>query len=95
MLSLGGIDDSVETWSALFMLRNHALNQKLDHYYKIRGNDLLPKAFALRLSEKIHYAAPVVRIEQDAHQVKAIFLHGGSYQSLTGDYLVCAVPFSV
>lgn len=96
LLSLGGIDDRAETWSTLFMLRNQALNRKLERYYKIRGgNDLLPKAFAARLSEKIHYAAPVVRIEQGAQGVKTVFLHAGSYQTLTGDYLVCAVPFSV
>jgi monoamine oxidase len=78
------------------MLRNQALNQKLNRYYKIRGgNDLLPKAFAARLTEKIHYAAPVVRIEQSAQGVKAVFLQGSSYQTLTGDYLVCAVPFTV
>ena len=29
LLSLGGIDDRLETWAALFMLRNHGLNQKL------------------------------------------------------------------
>ena len=96
LLSLGGIDDRVETWSTLFMLRNQALNQKLNHYYKIRGgNDLLPKAFAIRLSEKIHYAAPVVRIEQDTLGVKAVFLNAGVHHALTGDYLICAVPFSV
>ncbi len=96
LLSVGGVDDRAETWSTLFMLRNQALNQKLNRYYKIRGgNDLLPKAFAARLTEKIHYAAPVVRIEQSAQGVKAVFLQGSSYQTLTGDYLVCAVPFTV
>ena len=96
LLSLGGIDDRAETWSALFMLRNHALNQKLNRYDKIRGGtDLLPKAFAARLTEKIHYASPVVRIEQSAKVVKAVFRHAGSYQTLTGGYLICAVPFSV
>jgi len=96
LLSLGGIDDRIETWSTLFMLRNQALNQKLNQYYKIRGgNDLLPKAFANRLSEKIHYAAPVVRIEQSAKGVIAVFLHAGSHHTLTGDYLICAVPFTV
>ncbi|HEX9423269.1 MAG TPA: NAD(P)/FAD-dependent oxidoreductase [Pyrinomonadaceae bacterium] len=96
LLSLGGIDDRVETWSTLFMLRNHALNQKLNRYYKIRGgSDLLPKAFAVRLSEKIHYAAPVVRIEHGAQGVKAVFLNAGTYHTLAGDYLVCAVPFAV
>ena len=96
LLSLGGIDDRVETWSALFMLRNHALNRKLNRYHKIRGGtDLLPKAFAARLTEKIHYASPVVRIGQSAEVVKAVFRHAGSYQTLTGGYLICAVPFSV
>jgi monoamine oxidase len=96
LLSLGGIDDRVETWATLFMLRNQALNRKLDRYYKIRGgNDLLPRAFAARLSDKIHYAVPVVRIEHSAQGVKAVFLRAGAYHTLTGDYLVCAVPFSV
>jgi monoamine oxidase len=96
LLSLGGIDDRVETWSTLFMLRNHALNRKLTEYYKIRGGtDLLPKAFASRLSEKIRYATAVVKIEQHAQGVKATFQQAGAYQTLTGDYLICAVPFSV
>jgi monoamine oxidase len=96
LLSLGGVDDRIETWSALFMLRNQALNQKLTQYYKIRGGtDLLPKAFAARLAEKIHYAAPVVRIEHDAQGVKAVFLHSDSYHTMAGDHLVCAVPFTV
>jgi monoamine oxidase len=96
LLSLGGIDDRVETWSTLFMLRNQALNQKFTRYYKIRGGtDLLPMAFASRLSEKIHYATPVVKIEQNAQGVKATFQQAGSYRTLTGNYLICAVPFSV
>jgi monoamine oxidase len=78
------------------MLRNQALNQKLTQYYKIRGGtDLLPKAFAAQLAEKIHYAAPVVRIEQNPQGIKAVFLRAGSHHTATGDYLVCAVPFTV
>jgi monoamine oxidase len=96
LLSLGGIDDRIERWSALFMLRNQALNQKLTRYYKIRGgNDLLPKAFAAHLVEKIHYGAPVVRIEHHANGVKAVFLRAGSYHTVTGDRMICAVPFTV
>jgi monoamine oxidase len=96
LLSLGGIDDRVETWSTLLMLRNQALNQKLNQYYKIRGGtDLLPKAFAGRLAEKINYAAPVVRIEQSVQDVKAVFRRAGRSHTLTGDYLICAVPFTV
>jgi monoamine oxidase len=96
LLSLGGIDDWLEPRAALLMLRNHALNQKLTQYYKIHGGtDLLPKAFASRLSEKIHYATPVVKIEQHARGVTARFLQAGSYHARTGDYLICTVPFSV
>jgi monoamine oxidase len=96
LLSVGNIDDRMETWSALFMLRNQALNRKLTQYSKIRGgNDLLPKAFASRLSEKIDYGAAVRKIEQHAQGVKATFQQAGAYHTLTGDYLICAVPFSV
>jgi monoamine oxidase len=96
LLSLGGIDDRVEAWSTLFMLRNYALNKELNQYFKIRGGtDLLPKAFADRLSEKILYAVPVVRIEQSAYGVKAVFQRAGAYHTLAGDYLVCAIPFTV
>lgn len=96
LLSLGGIDDRVEPWSTLFMLRNQALNRRFERYYKIRGgNDLLPKSFASRLSEKIHYAAPVVRIEQTKQNVTAVFLKGTSRHKITGDYLICAVPFTL
>ena len=96
LLSLGGIDDRLETWAALFMLRYRALEQKLKQYYKIRGGtDLLPRAFASRLSEKIHYATPVVQIEHHARGVTARFLQAGSFHALTADYLICAIPFSV
>lgn len=96
LLSLGGIDDRADTWSTLFMLRNQALNLDLKSYSRIRGGtDLLPKAFAARLADKIRYGAPVVRIEHDARGVKAIFRSAGSLQTITGDHLICAVPFSV
>ncbi len=96
LLSVGGTDDRLEPRAALLMLRNYALNQKLKQYHKIRGGtDLLPKAFASRLSEKIQYASPVVKIEQHAWGATARFLQEGSYHALTGDYLICTVPFSV
>ena len=96
LLSLGGHDDRADPRSTLFMLRNQALNQKFSQYFKIRGgSDLLPKAFATALSEKINYAAPVVRVEQHAQGVKTIFMRAGTYHTLRGDYLICAVPFSV
>ena len=36
-----------------------------------------------------------MRIEQHTQGVKAIFRQAGAYHTLTGDYLICAVPFSV
>jgi monoamine oxidase len=59
------------------------------------GTDLFPKAFAQRLADKIYYGSPVVRIEQDANSVRAVFLHGGSPQTITADRLLCTIPFSV
>jgi monoamine oxidase len=64
-------------------------------FSKIKGGtDLLPKAFAHRLADKIHYNSPVVRIEQDATGARATFLHAGSPQTLSADHILCAIPFT-
>ena len=59
------------------------------------GMDLLPKAFAARLSEKIHYGCAVVRIDQDSKQATAKFLKDGSPQTISADVVLCTIPFSV
>jgi monoamine oxidase len=59
------------------------------------GNDNLPKAFAKRLGDKIHYGSPVVKIEQDAQHARVTFLEKGARQTMSGDRVLCAVPFSV
>ena len=59
------------------------------------GTDLFPKAFAQRLADKIHYGAPVVRIEQDANNARAVFLHNGSPETISADHILCAMPFSL
>jgi monoamine oxidase len=70
------------------------LDKSLD-WFKIQGgNDLLPAAFAERLAGAIIYDAPVVRIEQDERGVTVAFTRGGGLERMTGDYLVCAIPFS-
>jgi monoamine oxidase len=61
----------------------------------VGGTDMLPKAFAQRLGEKIHYGSPVVRIEQDANQARVVFLKGGQRQTLSADKVLCTIPFSV
>lgn len=82
--------------SALWALAGWYNDTGPEQMYKIKGGtDLLPKAFAARLAEKIHYGAPVVRIEHDARSVRVVFLQSGSHQTIAGDYLICAIPFSV
>ena len=67
-----------------------------ERWQKIKGgSDLLPKAFAERLREKIHYSSPVVRIEQDTNQARVVFLSLGRRQTLTADNVLCTIPFSV
>jgi monoamine oxidase len=65
-------------------------------WHKIKGGtDLLPKAFAERLREKIHYGSPVMRIEQDEKQARVVFLNAGRQQTMTADNVLCTLPFSV
>ena len=64
--------------------------------YAIRGgSDHLPKAFAARLKDKIHYGAAVVKIEHDARGVRVVYSQAGAHRTLAAAHLVCAVPFSV
>jgi len=59
------------------------------------GNDNLPKAFARRLADKIHYGSPAVKLEQDANSARVTFLDKGKSQTLSADRILCALPFSV
>ena len=59
------------------------------------GNDLLPKAFASRLANRIHYESPVVKIDQDDKSATVTFRQKGTLQTMTGDRILCTVPFSV
>ena len=59
------------------------------------GNDQLPKAFARRLGERIHYGAAVTKIEQDAKKVRVTALQSGVQQQLEADRAIVAIPFSV
>jgi monoamine oxidase len=93
---IGGLGDGVQSVSALVLLREAAHRATMKQDYTIRGgSDLLPRAFAARLTDKIRYGAPVVRIEHDARQVRVVYLQAGARTSLAADRLVCAVPFSV
>ena len=67
-----------------------------ERWSKIKGgSDLLPRAFAAKLSDKIHYGAAVVRLEQDAKTARAVFLQNGKRQTLSADRILSTIPFSV
>lgn len=67
-----------------------------DRWFKIKGgSDLLPKALARKLGDKINYGAAVVRLEQDAKSVRAIFLQNGVRHTITADRMLSTIPFSV
>lgn len=84
-------DDPV---SLLWNLRDNWYAARETTRYKIDGgNDLLPKAFAEKLKQKIHYGSPVLRIEQDSNHVRAIALQSGMHRTFEADRLICAVPF--
>jgi monoamine oxidase len=70
--------------------------EKPSYWQKIPGgNDALPRAFAQRLGDKIHYRSPVVRIEQTAAEVRAFFRHKEKTQMLAADFLISAIPVTM
>ncbi len=84
-------DDPV---SLLWNLRDDWYALRETTRYKIDGgNDKLPRAFAEKLKEKIHYGSPVVRIEQDSVRVRAIAVQSGFHRTFEADRLICALPF--
>ncbi|MDG6901636.1 MAG: FAD-dependent oxidoreductase, partial [Nitrososphaerota archaeon] len=58
------------------------------------GNDLLPRAFAERLGDRILYSASATRIEQDATEVRVVYARSGKTTVISADRLVCAIPFT-
>jgi len=65
-------------------------------FVKIKGgNDLLPKAFAAKLADKILYDSPAVKIDQDEKSARVTFSRKGKPETLSADRILCAVPFSL
>ncbi|NLG28580.1 MAG: FAD-dependent oxidoreductase, partial [Chloroflexi bacterium] len=95
---LGDCDPSDGEWalSALDALRLWALRERETARYKIvGGNDLLPAAFAQRLSARIVYGAEVRRIEQNATEVRVGYRRAGLDELLSADHAICALPLPI
>src|SRR5262249_31200424 len=75
--------------SFLWNLREFWYESQETTRYKISGgNDLLPKAFAAKLRDKIRYGSPVVRIERDAAKVRAVAVQSGTHHTFDADRLI-------
>jgi monoamine oxidase len=96
-MSVFGIwGDGLDTVSALMVLRDDAFFESAKEDFHIRGgNDLLPRAFADRLKDKILYGSPVVRIEHNKSGVRVVFQKRSEHHSFAGDFLIIAIPFSM
>ena len=82
--------------SALDFFRDDEGHRGAKHLTKVRGgNDLLPRAFADNLRKQIRYGAEITRIEQDGAGVRAVTMGAGGAETLSVDYLICTIPFSV
>jgi monoamine oxidase len=80
--------------SFLWTLREIGYESREKTRYKIAGgNDQLPKAFAASLQDRIHYGAPVVRIEQDDRRARAVVKRNGGHEVFEADRLLVTIPF--
>jgi monoamine oxidase len=88
--------DGMDRTSALYVMRDAVLNPETDAILKLKGGmDVLPRAFAARLSDRIVYGAEAIRVEQRDKGVEVAFRRAGKIERLSGDYAICTVPFSV
>ena len=91
-----GLGDGPDHVSALDLIREAAHRQGSKQSFTIRGgSDRLPRALAARLSDRILYGTPVIRIEQQPNEVRVVAAPGGTPRSFSADRVVCTIPFSV
>jgi len=91
-LTMGG---GADIYSAFYVLSKMAHFQNSKETYSVRGgNDLLPRAFASRLGERIRYSAPVKTIERNTEGVRVVHRLGDTLRDVSGEYLISAIPFS-
>jgi monoamine oxidase len=61
----------------------------------VGGMDRLPSAFYGHLQDRVRFGAEVHAIDQDPDSVTVHYKTEAGRYSLTGDYAICAIPFSV
>jgi monoamine oxidase len=94
LVTLGG-DPSLGAAQMLMVEFNQQVTREFFH---IRGgNDQLPGALArqLELAGAIRYGCRVTSVGQDDRGAWAVMEHAGDHETVRGDYVVSALPFSV
>jgi monoamine oxidase len=61
----------------------------------VGGMDSLPNSFYAQLSERVRFGAEVRAIDQDPDSVTIHYKTESGRFSVTGDYAICTIPFSV
>ena len=93
-LALGG--DGIDTYSALSMLRDLTLRRGNPRFWTVDGgNDRLPAALAARLSGRVCYGQPVIRIEPGARTASVVARQDGGGRRWVADHVICALPLPV
>jgi len=85
---------NIASISALHLLNEYALPETQASFRIAGGNDQVPKALAAQLRDRIYYSRPVVKIAHDAAGVRVTFLENGLQQTINGEHLVVAAPFT-
>jgi len=85
---------NIASISALHMLNEYALPESRASFRIAGGNDQIPKALAAQLRDRIYYSRPVIKIAHDTAGVRVTFLENGSQQTINGEHVVIAAPFT-
>jgi len=81
--------------AALDFMRD-AYSHHTESLSKIKGgNDQLPRAFAAKLSDVIHYGCAVEHIERGEDRVRVAYRHAGMMDHMEADAAICTIPFGV
>ncbi|MES1256138.1 MAG: FAD-dependent oxidoreductase, partial [Acidobacteriota bacterium] len=92
LMTIGGDSRAL---SALYVLRQYALLQGNQAYYKIGGGmDLLPRRMAAALGDIVRCNVPVVRIDQSTDPIRVDYLEQDALTSVSASRVIVTTPLS-
>lgn len=77
------------------MLYEEAWDWQATMLQPVNGMDQIPYAFAKSLGPVIQYGSPVTEIRKTGTGVTIQYTQKGAPKTLTADYCICAMPFSI